>query len=279
MPELPEVETVRRALRPAVEGRKVAAARICHPRTARRHARSTDVEDRLVGRRALRVGRIGKFLLIELDADLTWVIHLGMSGRIRLGEPGDPTEGHTRFWAEMESGPLVRLIDPRTFGFVAVFTSGELDDSTLAKLGADAWEALPSAGWLFERMASRTIAVKSLLLDQRFVAGLGNIYSDEVLHRAGIHPSRRAGGLSEAEVGRIHSQVGPVLAEGISRGGTSLDDLAYLLPDGRAGGFLEYLRVYGREGQPCRSCDAPIRRMVIGARSSYFCPECQNAAE
>ena len=279
MPELPEVETVRRALRPAVEGRKVAAARICHPRTARRHARSTDVEDRLVGRRALRVGRIGKFLLIELDADLTWVIHLGMSGRIRLGEPGDPTEGHTRFWAEMESGPLVRLIDPRTFGFVAVFTSGELDDSTLAKLGADAWEALPPAGWLFERMASRTIAVKSLLLDQRFVAGLGNIYSDEVLHRAGIHPSRRAGGLSEAEVGRIHSQVGPVLAEGISRGGTSLDDLAYLLPDGRAGGFLEYLRVYGREGQPCRSCDAPIRRMVIGARSSYFCPECQNAAE
>ena len=279
MPELPEVETVRRALRPAVEGRKVAAARICHPRTARRHARSTDVEDRLVGRRALRVSRIGKFLLIELDADLTWVIHLGMSGRIRLGEPGDPTEGHTRFWAEMESGPLVRLIDPRTFGFVAVFTSGELDDSTLAKLGADAWEALPSAGWLFERMASRTIAVKSLLLDQRFVAGLGNIYSDEVLHRAGIHPSRRAGGLSGAEVGRIHSQVGPVLAEGISRGGTSLDDLAYLLPDGRAGGFLEYLRVYGREGQPCRSCDAPIRRMVIGARSSYFCPECQNAAE
>ena len=276
MPELPEVETVRRALRPALEGRKVAAARICHPRTARRHARSTDVEDRLVGRRVLRLGRIGKFLLIELDADLTWVIHLGMSGRIRLGEPGDPTEGHTRFWAEMESGPLVRLIDPRTFGFVAVFTSGELDDSTLAKLGADAWEELPSAGWLFERMASRTIAVKSLLLDQRFVAGLGNIYSDEVLHRAGIHPSRRAGGLSEAEVGRIHSQVGPVLAEGIRRGGTSLDDLAYLLPDGRAGGFLEYLRVYGREGQPCRSCDAPIRRMVIGARSSYFCPECQN---
>ena len=249
MPELPEVETVRRALRPALEGRKVAAARICHPRTARRHARTTDVEDRLVGRRALRVGRTGKFLLIELDADLTWVIHLGMSGRIRLGEPGDPKEGHTRFWAEMESGPLVRLIDPRTFGFVAVFTSGELDDSTLAKLGADAWEELPSAGWLFERMASRTIPVKSLLLDQRFVAGLGNIYSDEVLHRARIHPSRQAGQLSEAEVGRIHSQVGPVLAEGISRGGTSLDDLAYLLPDGRAGGFLEYLQRI-RSGRP-----------------------------
>ncbi len=279
MPELPEVETVRRALQAALEGRRVAAARICHPRTARRHARSTDVEDRLAGRRVLRVGRIGKFLLIELDADLTWVIHLGMSGRIRFAPPGDPLERHTRFWAELESGPSVRFIDPRTFGFVAVFTSGEMDDSTLAKLGADAWKELPSAGWLTARMRSRTIPVKSLLLDQRFVAGLGNIYSDEVLHRARIHPSRRAGQLSETEVRRIHSQVRPVLAEGISRGGTSLDDLAYLLPDGRAGGFLAYLRVYGREDQPCRSCDAPIRRMVIGARSSYFCPVCQSASD
>lgn len=275
MPELPEVETVRRAIRPELEGRRVDGARICHPRTARRHARPTDVEDRLVGRRVERVGRIGKFLLIGLDADLTWVMHLGMSGRIRLCEPGDPQETHTRFRAEMESGPSVRLVDPRTFGFVAVFTPEELDGSTLARLGADAWEALPPAGSLFERMRSRTIAVKSLLLDQRFVAGLGNIYSDEVLHRAGVHPSRRSGGLSQEEVARIHSQVRPVLAAGISRGGTSLDDLAYLLPDGRAGGFLEYLRVYGREGQACRSCGAEIRRMVIGARSSFFCPECQ----
>ena len=279
MPELPEVETVRRSLQPVLEGRRVVAARICHPRTARRHARCTDVEDRLTGRRVLRVGRLGKFLLIELDADLTWVIHLGMSGRIRFAPPGDPLELHTRFWAELETGPALRFIDPRTFGFVAVFTSGEIDDSTLARLGADAWKKLPSAGWLSERMRSRTLPVKSLLLDQRFVAGLGNIYSDEVLHRARIHPSRRAGQLSETEVRRIHAQVRPVLAEGISRGGASLDDLAYLLPDGRAGGFLAYLRVYGREDQPCRSCDAPIQRMVIGGRSSYFCAVCQLASD
>lgn len=275
MPELPEVETVLRAIRPGLEGRRVASARICHPRTARRNARCSDVEERLMGRRVHRVGRLGKFLLIELDAALTWVMHLGMSGRIRLCETGDPKELHTRFWAEMEAGPSVRLIDPRTFGFVAVFTPEELDGSSLPRLGADAWEQLPSAGRLFEKMRSRTIPIKSLLLDQRFVAGLGNIYSDEVLHRAGIHPYRRSGGLSEEEVARIRSQVRPVLAEGISRGGTSLDDLAYLLPDGRAGGFLGYLRVYGREGQPCRSCQSPIRRMVIGARSSFFCPECQ----
>ena len=275
MPELPEVETVRRAIRSELEGRRVASARICHPRTARRHARHTDVEDRLVGRRVSRVGRLGKFLLIGVDGDLTWVMHLGMSGRISLCEPGDPMEIHTRFWAEMEPGPSLRMFDPRTFGFVAVFTPEELDGSTLARLGADAWDDLPSAGWLFEAMRSRTIPIKSLLLDQRFLAGLGNIYSDEVLHRAGIHPTRRSGGLSLEEVGRIRSEVRPVLAEGISRGGVSLDDLAYLLPDGRAGGFLEYLAVYGREGLACRSCQSPIRRMVINARSSFFCPECQ----
>lgn len=266
MPELPEVETVRRAIRPRLEGRRVESARIRHPRTARRHARSTDVENRLVGRRVRRTDRIGKFLLIRLDRDLTWVVHLGMSGRIRLVPRAEPMENHTRFSAEMASGPSVRFIDPRTFGFVAVFTSAELAGSTIARLGADAWRELPSPRSLFQAMRSRSIAIKSLLLDQRFVAGLGNIYADEVLHRAGIHPVRPAVSLSGEEVERLHSQVGPVLGEGISRGGTSLDDLAYLLPDGRAGGFLQYLRAYGREGRPCRTCETPIRRMVIGAR-------------
>ena len=275
MPELPEVETVRLAIHPQLVGERVEAARICHPRTARRHARVTDVEDRLPGRLVLGTDRIGKFLLVRLDSDLTWVIHLGMSGRIRLVPPGDPEELHTRFWADTVSGPAVRFIDPRTFGFVAVFTAEELGASSLAKLGPDAWTGLPTAGYLLERMKSRSIAVKSLLLDQRFLAGLGNIYADEVLHRAGIHPARPAGGLSRSEVAMLRSQVQPVLSDGIRSGGTSLDDLAYLLPDGRAGGFLQYLRAYGREGRPCRSCDTPIRRMVIGARSCFFCPGCQ----
>ena len=277
MPELPEVETTRRAIRPVIRGGRVAAARICHPRTARRQVSPADVEDRLRGRRVLEVNRIGKFLLIELDRDLTWVMHLGMSGRIRLAGSEDAMESHTRFWAQMESGPSLRFIDPRTFGFVAVFTPGEMRRSTLSRLGFDAWKALPSADRLTEMVRARTTPVKSFLLNQQFLAGLGNIYSDEVLHRARIHPSRPAGTLSEEEMGRLRSQVGPVLAEGISRGGTSLDDLAYLLPDGRAGENLEYLRAYGREGEPCRSCGAPIRRLVIGSRSSFFCPECQKA--
>ena len=276
MPELPEVETVRRAIHPELVGRKVEDARICHPRTARRQARPSDIEDRLRGRRVLGTERLGKFLLLGLESDLTWVIHLGMSGRISLVAPGFPEERHTRFWAEVASGPSLRFIDPRTFGFVAVLTTRELAESSLAKLGPDAWKELPPTARLVERMRSRSIAVKSLLLDQRFVAGLGNIYADETLHRAGIHPSRPAGSLTEGEVEALRAQVLPVLAEGISRGGTSLDDLAYLLPDGRAGEFLRCLRVYGREGRPCRCCDSPIRRVVIRARSSFFCPHCQS---
>ena len=272
---MPEVETVRRAIHPQLVDRRVEAARICHPRAARRHARSSDVEDRLVGRRVVGTDRIGTFLMLRLDADLTWVIHLGMSGRIRLVPPGDPQELHTRFWAETDSGPALRFVDARTFGFVAVFTSEEMTSSSLTKLGPDAWKELPSAGNLGEWMRGRSIAVKSLLLDQRFLAGLGNIYADEVLHRAGIHPARTAGSLTGSEVGMLHSRVRPVLREGIRRGGTSLDDLAYLLPDGRAGGFLRYLRAYGREGRPCRSCHTPIRRIVIRARSCFFCPRCQ----
>ena len=275
MPELPEVETVRRAVRRDLLGARVSSARVTHPRAARRNARSADVEDRLEGRLVVGVDRIGKFLLIGLDRDLTWVIHLGMSGRIRLVPPPTPTELHTRFRADMESGLSLRFIDARTFGFVAVYTPQELADSSVARLGPDAWRQLPSSDLLAEQMTGRRIAVKSLLLDQRFVAGLGNIYADEVLHRAGIHPARPAGGLSNREVEKLHSQVAPVLSEAIARGGTSLDDLAYLLPDGRAGDFLHYLRVYGREGHPCRSCGAVIQRIVIGSRSSFHCPVCQ----
>ena len=279
MPELPEVETVRRAIDAALVGASVADARILHPRTARRQARPSDVRDRLIGRRVRAIERVGKFLLIGLDSDLTWVVHLGMSGRILLLPLEAPPDRHTRFRAEMASGDSVRFIDPRTFGFVAVFTPAELAESTISRLGPDVWRRLPSPRCLAEKMKGRSVAVKTLLLDQRFVAGLGNIYADEVLHRAGIDPSRPAGDLSEQEVKKLRSRIRPVLSEAIARGGTSLADLAYLLPDGRAGENLRYLRVYGREGRPCRSCGAPIRRTVISARSSFHCPSCQPPPE
>ncbi len=254
----------------------MTSVEVGHARLARRQPRPADLADRMVGRRIGRMGRHGKFLLAELEDDLTWVTHLGMSGRIRLAAPGDPRAPHTHVVVGTDRDREMRMIDPRTFGFVAVYTPDELAASTLSRLGPDALEALPRSPALARAMEGRTVAVKSLLLDQGFLAGLGNIYADEVLHRAGIRPDRPAGGLPGDQVGKLRSAIGPTLAAGLRWGGTSLDDLAFLLPDGRAGNYLQRLRVYGREGLPCRRDGTPIERTVIGGRSSFWCPQCQS---
>ncbi|MGH8874633.1 MAG: bifunctional DNA-formamidopyrimidine glycosylase/DNA-(apurinic or apyrimidinic site) lyase [Acidimicrobiia bacterium] len=275
MPELPEVETVRRYLAPVLEGAVLLAAEVRHARTARRNARPTDLADRLAGRRAGEVRRQGKFLLVDLDGDLIWVTHLGMSGRVQVARHGEMEAPHTHLRVLTDRDEEVRLVDPRTFGFAAVFTPEEYAASSLAGLGPDAYTDLPRAAALAARMAGRRVPIKALLLDQRFLAGLGNIYADEVLHRAGVVGSRAAGTLDRGEVKRLRAAIPPILEAGIRSGGTSLADLAYLLPDGRAGGYLARLRVYGREGEPCRTCGTPLRRSVIAARSSYWCPACQ----
>ncbi len=275
MPELPEVETVRRALVPVLTGATVVAAEVLHPRAARRNERPADVEDRLRGRRVERVDRHGKFLEMPLDGDVLWVVHLGMSGRIVVTEPEEPFGPHVRFRAVTDRGDDVRLVDPRTFGFVAVFTPDELAVSTLPALGPDALTELPPTPRLAARLAGRTAPIKALLLDQRILAGLGNIYADEALHRAGIDPLRPGGTLTVDEVRRLRKAIRVVLDEGIRHGGTSLSDLAYLLPDGRAGRFLRRLRVYGRQGEPCVVCGTPIVRRSVAGRSTYSCPSCQ----
>ncbi len=275
MPELPEVETVRRALRPVLEGARLVHVEVRHPRLARRQPRPQDVVDRLTGRRVERLRRHGKFLLADLEGDLVWVTHLGMSGRLLLAHPGEKEPLHTHVVVRTDRGDEVRMVDPRTFGAVTVLTPEELEHSSLAALGPDALEALPPVRELERRMAGRKVAVKPLLLDQHFLAGLGNIYADEVLHRAGVRPGRPAGSLRHEEVAALRRAVGPVLRAGLRWGGTSLDDLAYLLPDGRAGEFLGKLRAYGREGLPCATCGTPIRREMVGGRSSFWCPSCQ----
>jgi formamidopyrimidine-DNA glycosylase len=273
LPELPEVESVRRALIPVLEGVRIVEVELRHQRTGRRNLRPGDVVDRLQGRRVLAVGRQGKFLLAPLDSGSVLVIHLGMSGHVEVARPGDPEARHTHFVARTEAGDEVRLVDPRTFGFVAVLEPDEL--GTLAHIGPDAFETLPSAARLAEVLTGRTAPIKSLLLDQRILAGLGNIYADEVLHRARIRPDRPGGTLTREEVGRLRKAIPPILEAGIEAGGTSLTDLAYLLPDGTAGEFSERLRVYGREGERCKRCGGEIQRVVIGGRSSYFCGGCQ----
>ncbi len=244
-------------------------------RMARRNQRPSDVADRLVGRRVKKVGRRGKFLIIDVEGDLTWVIHLGMSGRMRVVQGPEPLEAHAHLVVTTDRGDEVRLIDPRTFGFVAVFTPEELAADSMAGLGRDALDDLPTADELGRVLEGRRAAVKTLLLDQRILAGLGNIYADEVLFRAGVRPQRPGGEVSPQEIDAMVGSIPEVLVEGLAMGGTSLEDLAYLLPDGQAGEYLDRLQVYGRTGEPCLVCGTPIERVVIGGRSSHFCPRCQ----
>jgi formamidopyrimidine-DNA glycosylase len=274
MPELPEVETTRRHLADAAEGGVVEHVSVKRDRMVRRNERPTDLEERLVGRRVESVGRRGKFILSELEGEMWWVIHLGMSGRLRVVDPVEPMEDHANVVFDIDNGVQVRFVDPRTFGFTAAWTPDELANS-MDRIGPDALWDLPSAEAVHARFTGRRAAVKALLLDQHVMSGLGNIYADEVLIRAGIHPGRAAGSLSIGEIEALLAEVGPVLEAGIQYGGTSLDDLAYLLPDGRAGEYLARLRVYGRTGEPCLTCGTVIERITVAQRSSHFCPSCQ----
>ncbi|HJU81992.1 MAG TPA: bifunctional DNA-formamidopyrimidine glycosylase/DNA-(apurinic or apyrimidinic site) lyase [Acidimicrobiia bacterium] len=273
MPELPEVETTRQFMVPHVEGRRIVASELRHPRTGRRNENPADIIDRLVGQRVDRLERQGKFILGRLGSGLTWVTHLGMSGRVLIASRGDPEMPHTHFWARTDLGTEIRFIDPRTFGFVAVFTPEEL--AREIKLGRDALADLPRSPELAGRLSGRRAPIKSLLLDQRIVSGLGNIYADEVLFRARVRPTRPGGELTGDELKKLRAAIAPVLRAGIAAGGTSLNDMAYLLPDGQAGGFRDRLFAYGRENEACRRCGTAIERVVIGGRSSYYCPNCQ----
>lgn len=275
MPELPEVEATRRHLEPAIVGRTITAIDVRRDRMVRRQANPADVPARLVGRRLDALDRIGKFILGDVAGDFVWVMHLGMSGRMQLAAPGDPEAPHTNVVASFGPEVELRFVDPRTFGFVAVLTAEEYAESSLGRLGRDALTDLPRVPQLVQLLERRTAPIKALLLDQGVIAGLGNIYADEVLHRAGIDPHRPGSSLTREEVGALRRAIRPVLEAGLAAGGTSLDDLAYLLPDGRAGDYLSRLRVYGRTGLPCRRCGGEVHSDVLRARTTHWCPGCQ----
>jgi formamidopyrimidine-DNA glycosylase len=275
VPELPEVEATRLGLIPHLAGRHIEGVAVLHPRVVRRQHRPVDFSDRLVGRRIMNLDRLGKFLLVRLDADLQWVTHLGMSGRLHMVDAGSEIEIHTRATVVLTGGRELRFVDPRTFGFMSVWTDDEFATSSVARLGRDAHTDLPGSRELAGVLRGRTAPIKALLLDQGIVAGVGNIYADETLHRARIAPLRAGNTLTIDEVKRLRAGVRASLTAGIAAGGTSLEDLAYLLPDGRAGQFFKELRAYGREGKPCRRCGEEIRRTVIRGRSSFWCPDCQ----
>ncbi len=275
MPELPEVETTRRGLDPVLADRRISAVRVHHERMLRYQPIADDFITRLEGSTANRIARRGKYLLISLDAGFTWVVHLGMSGRIAVTSTSETAPVHTRLEVVTEADEAIRMVDPRTFGFMSVLDSDELKASSIERLGPDALNALPSARHLASSAEGRRVAIKSLLLDQRYLAGLGNIYADEALFVAGVAGSRAAGSVTGEEFVALRHAIREVLAAALNNGGTSLGDLAYLLPDGRAGRHLNHLAVYGRAGSLCRRCGCVIVREVINGRSSHRCPACQ----
>jgi len=275
MPELPEVETVRRGLAPVLEGQRLA--RVVIRRRELRWPLPDDFGQRLTGRRVVKVGRRAKFLTIRLDDDTVWIAHLGMSGRFRVfTAPAPPEEAHDHVVFETDAGSVIRYNDPRRFGFMDLSTASDLaDHRMLADLGPEPLEAVFDWAALAARLKGRAAPIKAALLDQRTVAGLGNIYVCEALFQAGISPKRTARTVQGGRVRKLHAAVQDVLTRAIAAGGSSLRD--HRQPDGELGYFQHDFLVYGRADEDCRRCGPghPVRQLVQSGRSTFYCSHCQ----
>jgi len=271
MPELPEVETTVRGLAKVLQGRQLV--RVEPRRADLRRAMPVDLGQRLTGARIIGLGRRAKYGLIETDRGDSLVFHLGMSGRWRI----DPDEigAHDHLLIETDDGHRLSLNDPRRFGSLdLVATSDLLAWPPFVALGPEPLGGTLSGQWLRERLAGRKAAIKLMLLDQRIVAGLGNIYVCEALFRARIDPRKAAGRVGRGRLDALAAAIPAVLEEAIAAGGSSLRDFAR--PDGELGYFSKQFDVYGREGEPCRGgCKGTVNRIVQGARSTFFCAGCQ----
>jgi formamidopyrimidine-DNA glycosylase len=267
MPELPEVETTVRGLERVLDGHRIVRVEARRPDL--RRALPVDLGQRLTGARITGLGRRAKYGVIGTDRGDSLIFHLGMSGRWRV----DPTEieKHDHFILDTDEGRRVALNDPRRFGSLDLVRSDKLEEwPPFAALGSEPLDIKPEE--LKRRLAGRTASIKLLLLDQRIIAGLGNIYVCEALYRAGIHPKRAGGSISMKRLQRLVPAIHDVLTEAIAAGGSTLRDFAS--PEGDLGYFSKSFAVYDREGQPC-SCGGTVKRIVQGGRSTFFCPRCQ----
>ena len=270
MPELPEVETTRRGIEPHLLGRTVAEVRVRQPRL--RWQVPTDLEQHLLGQRVFSVERRAKYLLIRIGEG--WLIlHLGMSGSLRLVSSGLAAQKHDHFDLVLDDGRALRLTDPRRFGAV-LWYQGELEQlELLAKLGPEPLTEAFDAQRLYQRSRGKKQAVKLFIMDNSTVVGVGNIYANEALFEAGIDPRRAAGRISLARYQVLAETIKQVLARAIEQGGTTLKD--FVGGDGKPGYFQQELQVYGRGGQQCLSCAAVLQQVVLGQRATVFCPQCQ----
>lgn len=271
MPELPEVETIRRQLAPHLEGRALARVEILDPRWTQ-PATPEQVAAAMRGTTIQRLSRAGKYLVWELSGELFMLMHLRMTGTLLFDPPVAPL--HTRVRFTLDDGHRLLSVDPRRFGTGHLLHGTAARDLYLdARLGPEPLTAAFTSAYLATAARGRTAPVKSFVLDQRRIAGVGNIYADEALFRAGIHPLRAAGRLRGRQVQDLHAAIEAALAAGIEAKGATIDDFRHV--DGAHGSFQDQFLVHLRAGEPCVRCGTPIRKLVVGGRGTYVCERCQ----
>jgi formamidopyrimidine-DNA glycosylase len=275
VPELPEVEVIRRGLEQFVVGRRIADVTVLHPRAVRRHlAGPADFRARLMGRVIDGARRRGKYLWLPIGDDAL-LAHLGMSGQLLVGPAVAPLSPHVRVrFTFTDGGTDLRFTDQRTFGHLLVSADGAQLPSVIAHIAPDPLEGAFDLGWLTARMRTRRTGVKRALLDQSLVSGIGNIYADEALWQVKLHYARATDRLRPGQIASLMAAVKDIFAAALKDGGTSFDSL-YVNVNGESGYFDRSLNVYGRAGEPCPRCGTPIRRDPFMNRSSYTCPHCQ----
>lgn len=270
MPELPEVETTRRGIRPWLEGSRVMAVRVRQRMLRWPVPRRLDRD--LPGQTVREVGRRAKYLLVGADRG-TLLVHLGMSGSLSVLQSPPPPGPHDHVDLELSSGRTLRLNDPRRFGAMLWTTRDPRRHPLLRHLGPEPLEPGFDGDYLHSAARGRRVAIKNLIMNSQIVVGVGNIYASEALFRAGIRPSRPAGRISSARMDRLALAIRDVLSEAIAEGGTTLRDFTW--GEGQPGYFSQDLRVYDRAGEPCPVCERPVRRQVLSQRSTYYCVNCQ----
>lgn len=273
MPELPEVETVKRTLQPKLAGLSFEGAEVFLAKVVRT-PESFRLDELIAGKKLLKLGRRGKYLLMRLSDGFSLVVHLRMTGRLTYCGKDTPVDKHTHVVFNLNNGDQLRFADMRQFGRIWLLPTDSLESLPGFKdLGVEPFDEIFTRDFLKKELRRRHSRIKPLLLDQTFIAGLGNIYTDEALHRARINPERLATTLNAREVAHLYRAIREVLQEGIENRGTTVRD--FIDSDGRAGHYQEMLRVYSRENKPCPACGKGIVKKKIGGRSSYFCPACQ----
>ncbi len=273
MPELPEVEVVRLGLAPRLLGRRFVRVTVGE-KSLRRQSPVRELEHWLLGRKLAGLSRRGKYLVFALEGGATLLVHLGMTGHLLLGSEAKPLPpmDHVHLVFHLDNGLELIYQDIRRFGQVLVFPPGTAP-APLQEVGREPFSPEVTAKWLAERARGRSRPIKNFLLDSRIMAGIGNIDACEILFAARLHPATPAGRLSPADWRRLLKETRRILTEAIRQGGTTVSN--YLNSHGEAGLFQIRLLVYGKEGEPCRRCGAPIARLVQAGRSSFFCPNCQ----